>query len=920
MENSLPVEAFREDIEKLIEFNSVVIITAETGAGKSTMIPRWLWKKGLNVTVTQPRRIAARALATYLAKKNSVNLGTSIGYQTGFEKKMSRDTRLLFVTDGVQMVKEIRGARHYDILIIDEIHEWNLNQEVLIGIVKKSIDSGYLKKSKKKIIIMSATMQAKQLSSFLNNAPIIDIPGRGYPVTIHNHHPDFILSDAVEMVKSGRNLLIFQPGKKEIEDFKDMLEKSLKVDKLKAHILSLHSEISTKAQGEVFNHYKIPKVVIATDIAQTSITIDDIDTVIDTGLKKEIRAERGIEGLFLTHISESECKQRAGRAGRVKSGQYLLCSELDIRDRNGFPEPEIRRLNLESVILRLIKWKIHPSEFLFFHSPKKNLIYNAISKLKTLGAVDTDEIITEDGKLMAEFPVSIRSARMMIEALKGGKSILDDILKIIAIIEVKGIGSLEFSGIKIYEENFRSDLLNQLALWNTPKLHKKLANFKKLSLARDIYKELKKRIKPEILLQDSAVQEKTKKTEILIRTIISAFVDFAYKKADDSSYVLYNEDKERRLDNKSILNTEKPDMLTGLPFDLIINRENRDTGEKEKIKLALISFATEISLKQLDYLKPFSYEKNSEPYIDKGMLLIKNTVFFGGAIIAVYDNEPNWKNPEISKKLIKLIMEWFENNMSHFNVLNMKYKKMETDFNLISKVLSKTNLQIKSFRQYWKDFIINLISKGIKTNDLNMFFKFNTEFLSLSIRYIIPKKITKVLVEMHYPPTLSLDNEEYPIIYENNTPLLKINFMIFEQMNKENMVLISGAKLILQLNKKKFNRWEDAVSSYNKWKKLEVFKKKWENNNKLIEVFEDVIDIPFPHKFTGGYGMNNEKFVFYSAPEIIDNTGYLIHFQEEEKAVRYYEDNKKAWEDFLRNYKKNKIESIFKDKGWKIKT
>ncbi len=917
MKKSLPVEAFQKEIEELIKNNTAIILTAETGAGKSTMVPFWMWKKGLSVVVTQPRRIAARSLATYLAKNNEVALGSTIGYQTGFERKMSRETTLLFATDGVQMVKEIKGAKNYDILMIDEIHEWNLNQEVLIGLVKKNINSGYYKKTNKKVVIMSATLQAKQLSHFLNDAPIIEVPGRGFPVTMHNHHRDFLLSDCVEMVRADRNALVFQPGKKEISDFAETLKETLRMDKLKAKIIPLHSEISIKEQGEVFNHFNIPKVVIATDIAQTSITIDDIDSVIDTGLKKEIRTQKGVEGLFLTDISETECRQRAGRAGRVKAGQYLLCSELDIKDRIGFPEPEIRRLNLESVILRLVKWRISPMNFPFFHSPKKNLILQAISRLKIFGALDENEEITEDGKIMAELPVSIRSSRMMIEAKEGGKKILEEVLKIIAILEVKGIGSPEFTGEKIYEEEFRSDLLNHLALWNSPKLQKKLVNYKKLFLAKEIFKELKKRIKSDLISQRNKSERSD--SDILIRSIISGFPDYVYKKAVDSSYVLGEEETERRLDNRSILEIDKPDMLTGLPFDLAINWENRETGETEKKTLALISFTTEISLKQLDRLNPFSYKKHTEPFIKNGMLLIKNTLYFGGVIISVYDKDPDWSDKTYKKEITQIIVEWLDENRIKLVLLNNKYNKIEKDFEQIVEIVKKDKIKIRPFVFYWNEYIKRLIGDGLKTNDLNMFFNFSTVFTELSIKDIIAKWITKQLIKMNYPSKLTIGEDEIDIIYENNVPFLKLSFEQFEKMEKGDMILYSGAKLCLQIQNKKYNKWDDAVLFYNKWKKSDIFRNKWENNKKEIQVMEDVIDIPFPHPFEGGYGRNKEKFIFYSVPEIINNKGYLIHFNDKEKASNYFEKVKDLWEKFLRNYKNSKIEDIFKEKGWKIK-
>jgi len=916
MENRLPVEYYRAEIEDLVEQNEIVIVTAETGAGKSTMVPFWMWKKSLSVVVTQPRRIAARSLATYLAKKNGIKLGDSIGYQTGFEKKSSRTTKLLFVTDGVQMIREIKKTDYYDILVIDEIHEWNLNQEVLIGIIKEKLQSGYLKRKNKKIIIMSATIQAKQLSAFLNDTPIIEIPGRGFPVTLHNHHKDFILSDAVEMVRAERNSLVFLPGKREIEDFGKLLEETLKADKLKAKILPLHSEISVKNQSAVFNHFSVPKVVLATDIAQTSITIDDIDSVIDTGLKKEIRADRGIEGLFLTNISESECMQRAGRAGRVKTGQYLLCSELGIKERIKFPEPEIRRLNLESVILRLIKWNISPRDFIFFHSPKKNLIYRALTRLKIFGAVDEVERITRDGKIMADLPVSVRSARMLIEAFKGGKKIYDNILKIIAILEVKGIAGVEFVGEKIYEGEYSSDLLNNLALWNSPKLHKKYVNFKRLSLARDIFKELKNRISI-----DRFIKEETnlKADDILIRAIISSFSDFVYRKAEDSSYVTGEEERERELDKKSLLYGKKPDMLVGLPFDLMISWENKETGETERKKLALISFGTEISLKQLDYLKPFSYKKNTEKYIKDGIFKIKNTVFFGGVVISEYDSEPNWQLRGVENDSTSFIIDWLSKNIQKFDRLYEKYKKLNNNFENISVLLKIGKKKDGNFDYYWREFLKRVILKKLKTNDLNLFFGFNRVFLNITMKEILPKDIISQLIKKKYPSKIIIKDEIIPVNYEEFPPTIKINFEQFEKMESEDMVLLSGAKIVLRIGNKKYNNWKDAVYAYNKWKKLDIFKRKWEEIEIEVKIKEDVIGVPFPNAFVGGYGIENEKFVFYSVPKIKNNKAFLIHFIDEEKARSEFERIKNKWESYIKEYKNSKIESIFKEKGWKVK-
>ena len=167
----MPVDERRAEIERAVAANPVVILTAETGAGKSTRVPWWLWRAGRRVHVTQPRRIAARALSNYLARESGVAWGREIGYQTGLDANKSAATTLLYLTDGVQMVREIQGHRDYDVLVLDEIHEWNLNQEVLVGLVRKCLDEGVYRRTGKRALIMSATLKARQVSAFLHHAP-----------------------------------------------------------------------------------------------------------------------------------------------------------------------------------------------------------------------------------------------------------------------------------------------------------------------------------------------------------------------------------------------------------------------------------------------------------------------------------------------------------------------------------------------------------------------------------------------------------------------------------------------------------------------------------------------------------------------------------------------------------------------------
>jgi len=903
----LPIDDYQHIIEDLIEKNPVVIITAETGAGKSTRVPFWLWQKGKRVFVTQPRRIAVRSLSYYISKITSNLWGKEIGYQTGFDRKFSKETTFLYLTDGVQMIKEIKGKKDYDVLILDEIHEWNLNQEVLIGLVKKNLDSNFYSKVKKRVVIMSATLQAKKLSAFLKDAPIISVSGRGFPVTMHCNHPDFILSDTVQMVEMKKNTLVFESGKREIEEFILSLEETLKHDKLKAKILPLYSELSINDQQKVFKHYDIPKVIVSTDIAQTSLTIDDIDAVIDTGIKKEIRIVKGVEGLYPVDISKSECMQRAGRAGRVKNGQYILCSDLDIKDRIDYPEPEIRRLNLESVILRLIKWGISPLDFPYFHQPKGSLIYKAIQKLKVFEAISNGEQITEDGEKMAELPVSIRSSRFLIEATKGSKNVVEDSMKLISILETKGILNREYTGGKYYSGPYNSDLLNQLALWNSANKNKKIISYKKLSMAKEIYRELKERIKFDKSVSISHLEEH----KILLRAILSSFIDCVYLKKGEM-YTKDNED--RQLDRNSILFKIRPDMVIGIPFDLVIDWENQRTKEKEKKCLKLLTFATELSLKLLEELRPFTYKKEQEVKIENNKINVLSKIYFGNKALSIYTSTPEWEDPQEKELVLRAVLDWYEKNKQNYK-LEIRKSNMEAHFQEIKKIIGK---ELEPFEFYWEKFISKELKKYLRSENLDMFFNFHSGFLNINFSNILPYKFIKELKRVHWPKNIQLKNENLKISYIKNKPFLKLTFSEFEKIDKEDLVLPLGEKVALILNNRKFFQWDFAVYHFNILKKRKIFEEKWKDTKKSA-LIRDLIDVPFPQVFVSGQGKENVEFEFYAVPKIEGNEVYLIHFFSKENALKYFKSVEKDWKSFVRKYKQKHIEDIFKKKGWKVK-
>jgi hypothetical protein len=922
-QDHLPVDDYRREIERAIAGNPVVVLTAETGAGKSTRVPWWLWQAGKKVHVTQPRRIAARALSNYLARCCQVPWGGAIGYQTGLDSNKSAATTLLYLTDGVQMVREIQGHRDYDILVLDEIHEWNLNQEVLVGQVKKNLDDGFFQRSGKRALIMSATLKAKQISAFLHHAPIITVPGRGFPVDCQRRHPCFLLPDAATLLEEGHNVLVFQPGKQEIDDTIQNLKDLLDHDGCQAVILPLHSELSIAEQSKVFRNYPLPKAVVATDIAQTSLTIDDIDAVIDSGIKKEVRLVSGIEGLYPTEISASECRQRAGRAGRVKKGYYILCSERGIEDRLDFPEPEIRRLNLESVVLRMFKWGFSPLEFSFFHKPNRSLILKAMQNLRTFGALTEENRVTADGRRMADLPLSLRSARLLLEAEKGGPRVVDRALKVIAIFETKGVVSKEFAGECYSPSPFKSDLLNQLDIWEDQRSNARLISRKRAAMAREIYAELRKRLDAvkvsgkgaEGLRRGSvppprgALNQAEQKH--LFRAILSGFCDGVYFKGEG---IYWREGEERQIERTSIVNQARPEMVVGLPFDLVINREDPRTGNKEEKYIPLLTFCTEISLQQLEELKPFSYDKHRRIDLREDKLKVSEEIFFGSRLVKAVDVEPDWDQPGEKHRILTLALEWFEKNYASLPGCG-EIERNRAWYAEAERALGET---LPPFDQALREYLYRQLRRSLKIDDLRFYFQFHPALQRLSLRQLLPYPWLKKLKEARWPGRLEIKDMEIPIEYSDSHPYLTLDHAQFHRLEAGDIRLPSGDAPGFLLQGARFAGWAEAAAGYNALLKEQLFQRKWQDAKKIVPV-GDILEIPFPLAFQGGSGKDNAVFEFYSAPAFEGDAVFLVHFRDLETAQGHYAAVAAEWQERKLRYKKESMDNIFRGKGWKVK-
>ena len=406
MNTTLPIFAKKELIIESVQKYDVTIIAAETGSGKSTQVPQYLYEAGYGVIVTEPRVIACVSLANRVAEESMQP--KTVAYHTAFESTRTKDTEILFCTDGIQMAKIVAWTKH---------------------LLKE--------KEQIKIVLMSATIDTKQLEEYFSevcSVNVINVPNKNFEVKWHFWDFEWQLYDeAIKAAIKGKNVLFFQPGKKEINQAITTLNDLTKFLNADIKILPMHGEMTILEQKDAFKHYDVPKIVVATNIAQTSITIDDIDVVIDTGAEKIISVVNGIEGLYLNEISKADCKQRAGRAGRTKNGEYHLLSQTDFDEKAEYAIPEIQRLILDKVVLKLISMELDPENLEFFHKPKEEDIIAAKRSLRMMNAVNRYGQITETGKKMIKMPVNCKCARMLIEAEK--LNVVGDVLTIIAIIE-----------------------------------------------------------------------------------------------------------------------------------------------------------------------------------------------------------------------------------------------------------------------------------------------------------------------------------------------------------------------------------------------------------------------------------------------------------------------------------------------------
>jgi HrpA-like RNA helicase len=661
---TLPVSNYYDSITQAVDQNQVTILTAETGAGKSTQIPQYLAEHGYTkVVVTQPRILAARNLSRRVREEYALRTGKDgdelIGYRTAQERDDNPNTQILYCTDGLQLVREITGTgvAEKQVLVLDEVHEWNENMEVLVAWAKKRCEE----EPRFKVVIMSATIETDALAHFFKTEAVINVPGRSFDV-VKRVGTDVISELFAQLEKPGHNILTFLPGKAEIQDVSDALRK--KADEVGVPIVPLHSQLEAEAQQQAFTHYPMGKIILATNIAQTSVTIDDIDVVIDSGLERRSEVRNGVEGLFIAQISQADCLQRAGRAGRTKNGEYILapydtlpCLKFD--ERPDYATPEILRKHIDRLTLRLANVGIDIEVLDFYHDPSKKAIQRAKRTLVALGALTKNGDVTRIGRQMERFPVESSYGRMLVEAQKYSAGVQAKLAAIIGIQEVGGIvkGGTRYTGWKKYTRQIRSDLLAQYDVFLAlPQIlpdeyEDEGIISKNVTKASEVMMRLNRDLGFDFESLTAILPEEQ---DQLLRCIVAGQIDQLWMINENNEAIHIQTKQRRELSSSSVV--RNPKLIAATPFDLQVPTHS---GGLET--LHLVQGVTAVKTNWLNELASdlFASRKGKAFYDPRsGGLAYRSQVRFGGQILEGQSEPITEDTPEYRKLFVDAFAGW----------------------------------------------------------------------------------------------------------------------------------------------------------------------------------------------------------------------------------------------------------------------
>lgn len=479
----LPITARREAILQALAQHQVLIVAGETGSGKSTQLPQYCLESGRATTGliahTQPRRLAARALAARIAEELGQAVGRSVGFRVRFADQVSEATRLVLMTDGL-LLAELGSdplLSRYDTIIVDEAHERTLNVDLLLGVLKQILP----RRPELKLIVTSATLDVERTSRFFGDAPVITVSGRSHPIEVRYSQPDQeerdedpdlpqAVLDAYQEIASepgqigDGDVLVFLPGEREIRDVGELLERELGP---RVEVLSLYSRLSWEQQSKIFQRGSRQRIVLSTNVAETSVTVPGIRAVIDSGLARISRysVRNRLQRLPIEPISRASADQRKGRCGRLGPGLCMrLYSAENFERRPLFTEPEILRTNLAALLLRLAADELGDAEtFPFIDAPDSRALNDGYRLLQDLQAMSEDRRITRRGRAMARLPLDPRLSRALLESKRFHAE--GELLAIVAGLSVPEVRVGEDFGAGEVFEDAKSEFSALVRLW-----------------------------------------------------------------------------------------------------------------------------------------------------------------------------------------------------------------------------------------------------------------------------------------------------------------------------------------------------------------------------------------------------------------------------------------------------------------------
>jgi HrpA-like RNA helicase len=813
-ENPLPTHDYKDLIVETIHQHQVSIIVAETGAGKSTQVPQYLLEAGYTVNLTQPRRLASNMLSERIGDEIVDAIGSPearhlVGLHTAEHNTVTDYTRITVLTDGLRLVQELnaRGDIENEVLIIDEVHEWNKNIEVLVAWTKNVIKE----KPNLRVVLMSATMDAHRLADYFgkneSRPPIIEIPGRTYEVEKKEEPGSTVYEQVVAYAKQDKNILVFLPGVREIGDMQIALEKTFEVQNMMdVTVLPLHGKLSDQEQKAVDREYPGVKIILATNVAQTSLTINDIDVVVDSGLERRVEIDfEGIQSLRLHAISKADADQRAGRAGRTHEGIYVLTPyewdpdmpHVPYIKRDDYPMPEILRSDIDQNTLAVAGAGLRLSDLELFHPLERESLRRSEHGLTLLGALE-DGRITPRGRRMNEFPVHPTLARMLVESENYSNDIRTYMSAIVASFEVGKLPSYLYNASRDWREltdESESDHLAQLDIFiatqdmNAHELSVLGLDIRNISRARELHEKISRRsqLAPQPLIAPSDKQ----RAEI-VECVASGMVDFVYKVGDVGGFtrLIGRTATQRMISNRSLTAHGSSKLIVGTPYQFT----HPEKGEQRVIEGVTAVTASTLgkvagNLCTWKDSGEFTW-RGGVPKVDQYQVF-RDTVKTG-----MWREQPAQPSPELRSEIIRYSMENPGNAQKALRVIK---KELELLRRLAGSIIPQfTHEDLETYIQ-------KAAPKDIADPSLiDEYLRRNMAEENITLDAFVPPEVRAKVYE-NSPPSIEKDGRGFNVRYSNGVAKIHLSDALEAASLSDEIYLPDGRHVQLVYKKKGYS-------------------------------------------------------------------------------------------------------------------